>query len=1541
VKTIRGWFRLRNSKDSPRSTRQRACGPISTFRRLEKRRVFAVDAFFVGGALDIEITGLGQTNANLLVDGTDFFVDSNNNLAFEVGEIRGAITGLQSVHVFSNDSVGKLLWNGDFSLAPLAIPLGTGDVVRIEGLREVHLQAPLNADGNVSINAIDSIDFNASIFIHGNLTASVSPSGTILDGTSAAVLVSGDAVLQSDNTIQLADESTSSWNVVGITNIESKGDIELGLVGNWDSSTIRASGDDISVRDQNSISIIEIHSFGNFGLNAFGNVNDQPGANIDVAGTASIQGTSINFANDAGDVFHVSGEASLAATTGSVSVASQGNVTLGNITASGTSVTLFEDADTTLASIQTPGVFSATSTGSITDIAGASIQAATMNLNAAGPILLADNAADVLNLSGAVSLVSASSVTIASPGTVTLGNITASGNSVTLFEDADTTLASIQTPGVFSLTSTGSIADVAGASILAAMMNLNVADSVLLADNTNDVVSIGGRTFISATNRIDIESAGSANFGSLGLIGKSAVVYEDSTTQLDGSFLGSLELHARGNVSQSGMDTGAGTSVLQINGPVHVSLLGSPGNIDLFRARINPTTVTSDGQLLDNQISGVFTADGINGDFRLRNASSLAAVGLLVGSFDDLTIWHPQASIVLPNQVFNILGDLDLIAGADVNDPVPLNANPINRILNGNASISDAGSKLTVGGDAHFVAAAGVEINDAVGEILTVTSGSTSVISLGGDPIVLGNAGTAMLSELGIYSRSILDGHLGDIVVQVDSSVTLNNPSMPTPDGRQLLLIANNAAISGTGELGNTFTTQLFLGGNFEAVFNGNIILANNTGDTFRVVGFTKLTSESGSMELGQNGTLELGDVVLTAPRGEIAVGGPGRTELGVIDARGIDVSIQEDTSMVIRSAIASNRISLSSDSSILNTVAFASNGAQGISANELRVSAGTFAHLGSISVDRLTATVLANGRLNDSTLFTLNATADQNGQSYLDAVRENLPPGVAAVDKLLSGETLNELKSRASFVQSFGKEYGLFVHNNKELTVEGIDAMGDGIHVFVETERGFDLIIDGNVSLQFTAQDPGGVVLVAGDHLILTPRAELRIEHISRDISASRVIKQPNLIANAFDGARGPAGFESTRDVLYESDAFADTGTQNVLQRVSTQFGVVGESGFQTLVRYADGKSQLFDSNQELYASLQSIPSANSKPGVIPAFLTSAGDAAVVERKIPFSDTFLGTFQTLPTSAVFRRSSEFFLFENAGAIDSSLVKVDLTQVVDLVDGVLSPGRKISFPMPTEIVVNPAIQVAPIRIAPGEAISYASQSNDVEPSVLSDAKFEVFIVNVGFDDANSDGQPSDTELPSRSDVQIDAAVRKTDAIVKANDQNDQNTTRQPNLAPGEPNISTKEIRGSAAPSAAEIERWIEEYRDDPTKPSGAYAIISVDSVTGANVLKVFGVRDFEASNPNQPADNNESVEETESKADDVAPKDRQGTGETSSDTHKNAASDVTQFELQTTGAFAGTMLTVSNNEGNRFGRLARSLRAACRIQAENQNGQVS
>jgi hypothetical protein len=43
-----------------------------------------------------------------------------------------------------------------------------------------------------------------------------------------------------------------------------------------------------------------------------------------------------------------------------------------------------------------------------------------------------------------------------------------------------------------------------------------------------------------------------------------------------------------------------------------------------------------------------------------------------------------------------------------------------------------------------------------------------------------------------------------------------------------------------------------------------------------------------------------------------------------------------------------------------------------------------------------------------------------------------------------------------------------------------------------------------------------------------------------------------------------------------------------------------------------------------------------------------------------------------------------------------------------------------------------------------------------------------------------------------------------------------------------------------------MQRWIEEYKSDPLKPSGVYAIISRDPATGTRILKVFTIRDFES-----------------------------------------------------------------------------------------------
>ena len=140
-----------------------------------------------------------------------------------------------------------------------------------------------------------------------------------------------------------------------------------------------------------------------------------------------------------------------------------------------------------------------------------------------------------------------------------------------------------------------------------------------------------------------------------------------------------------------------------------------------------------------------------------------------------------------------------------------------------------------------------------------------------------------------------------------------------------------------------------------------------------------------------------------------------------------------------------------------------------------------------------------------------------------------------------------------------------------------------------LETLPGNSLTISGGVSQVYFGQSPGKIVLISGAELSMNPGASVEIVASNLDPSTLRHVLQPELTALAFDGGRGPAtGFLSTRDILYAADIAADSGTQNVHQRVSTQVGIKGEYGFQILIQYADGKSQLFDNYSELYDSLR-----------------------------------------------------------------------------------------------------------------------------------------------------------------------------------------------------------------------------------------------------------------------------------------------------------------------------------------------------------------
>ncbi len=102
-----------------------------------------------------------------------------------------------------------------------------------------------------------------------------------------------------------------------------------------------------------------------------------------------------------------------------------------------------------------------------------------------------------------------------------------------------------------------------------------------------------------------------------------------------------------------------------------------------------------------------------------------------------------------------------------------------------------------------------------------------------------------------------------------------------------------------------------------------------------------------------------------------------------------------------------------------------------------------------------MNVSVGSNEELGSSSLFEKNAVADATGQLYLNAIGKNLPEGVLPSPVKRSAENrLISCAHTASFVESFGNRYGLYIRNNSTLTVESAYNRGDGIHSYIETVR-------------------------------------------------------------------------------------------------------------------------------------------------------------------------------------------------------------------------------------------------------------------------------------------------------------------------------------------------------------------------------------------------------------------------------------------------------------------------------------------------------
>ena len=136
------------------------------------------------------------------------------------------------------------------------------------------------------------------------------------------------------------------------------------------------------------------------------------------------------------------------------------------------------------------------------------------------------------------------------------------------------------------------------------------------ADSANDVLNVVGSAFFGAptisvgvanpSNPL-VDSGATVNFGSLGLLGNSAVIHEDSNTHLDGVDLISLSLSTSATLTQSGVDAlgMVGTGVIRVTADATFQLRGDGGaDQNFYLARVSNLPFTNDGILVDNEFDG-------------------------------------------------------------------------------------------------------------------------------------------------------------------------------------------------------------------------------------------------------------------------------------------------------------------------------------------------------------------------------------------------------------------------------------------------------------------------------------------------------------------------------------------------------------------------------------------------------------------------------------------------------------------------------------------------------------------------------------------------------------------------------------------------------------------------------------------------------------------------------------------------------------------------------------------------------------------------
>ncbi len=290
------------------------------FRQLEARRVLSVNAAFANQILDITIQAGGNTDAALLTNGANFFVDADGDLTFdglgpngEPPEVSGLLTDLSQINVNGVGGIGTFLWQGNFGTSTNLASLNINNILT------ANLAATAQLDQNVNINVVNAASLGGNLQISGDLSVTASgPAGLISNPANSRLVVQGEASFAS-NTINLGNANGDNFEFGSLT---------------FDASGAVAIHENSSVGPSNGMELTGNNSAGSVDLRSDGPLEFAPLSSLTASNAISIEALGVNsdvqidgvIQSADGNITIRSADSIFLSATGSVSAVGQGNV---------------------------------------------------------------------------------------------------------------------------------------------------------------------------------------------------------------------------------------------------------------------------------------------------------------------------------------------------------------------------------------------------------------------------------------------------------------------------------------------------------------------------------------------------------------------------------------------------------------------------------------------------------------------------------------------------------------------------------------------------------------------------------------------------------------------------------------------------------------------------------------------------------------------------------------------------------------------------------------------------------------------------------------------------------------------------------------------------------------------------------------------------------------------------------------------------------------------------------------------------------------